>query len=34
MFVQSMTVLSVAKEIMRSQHEFILPTLKPFVLDP
>jgi hypothetical protein len=33
MFVQLMTVLGVAREIMRIQHEFVLPTLKPFVLD-
>jgi hypothetical protein len=31
MFVQLVTVLGVAVEIMGVQHEFVLPTLKPFV---
>jgi hypothetical protein len=34
MFVQLVTVLGVPVEIMGVQHEFVLPTLQPFVLDP
>jgi hypothetical protein len=32
MFVQLVTVLSVPAEIMRVQHEFVMPLLKAFVL--
>jgi hypothetical protein len=34
MFVQLVTVLGVAVEIMRLQHEFVLPPLQACVLVP
>jgi hypothetical protein len=34
MFVQLATVFGVAGEIMGVQYEFVLPTLKPFMLVP
>jgi hypothetical protein len=34
MFIQLVTMFDVPVEIMGVQHEFVLPTLQPLVLDP